>query len=212
MQLGLISILFCAVSYLSGAIPFGFLFGLARGIDVREEGSGNIGATNVFRTVGKGWGVLTFILDVVKGFIPAFLLPLAVGRMTDAYGELPGLGVLFGIWAVAGHNWPVFLGFKGGKGVATTAGVLLGVAWESALIGLVAWLVIFLSVRYVSLASMSAALIIPAAGWWLYVGDDYFLRPVVLSLLGAVVIMRHHANIERLRKGTENRFRFGKKG
>ena len=116
-----------AASYLMGSVPFGLLIAKARGVDLRHSGSGNIGATNVFRCVGKGWGVLALVLDALKGFVPAFCGPMVAFCQ---FGESvpPWLGVACGLAAVAGHNWPVWLGFKGGKGVATSAGMALGVA------------------------------------------------------------------------------------
>ena len=109
------------IAYLLGAIPFGLLVAKSRGVDIRSQGSGNIGATNVFRVIGKGWGVFTLVLDALKGFIPSFYFPM-LGKLD------PEWGVLFGLAAIIGHSFPVYLRFKGGKGVATSAGMLLGVA------------------------------------------------------------------------------------
>lgn len=197
----------CAVlaAYLLGAIPNGLLIARLKGIDIRTVGSGNIGATNVFRSVGRGWGILTFALDALKGLIPAWGFPLLWARMTGQPAN-PDFGILFGVAAIAGHNWPVYLGFKGGKGVATSAGVLIGIAPAAVLVGAVCWgLVCFLS-RYVSLASIAAAVAVPVAGWFLYRPSRGLLLPGVLALLGLVIIVRHKANIQRLLKGTENRF------
>jgi len=173
-------------------------------VDVRTVGSRNIGATNVFRCVGKGWGIFTFVLDVLKGFAPAFLFPLILKRV----GAVPDTDVLAGlaymILAIAGHNWPVYLGFKGGKGVATSAGGLLGVAPAAVGVGLAAWVLLFAATRYVSVASIGAALAVIAAGWWRY-GANGPVVPAVLTVLGLLVVLRHKANIARLRAGTENR-------
>ena len=111
---------------------------------------------------------------------------------------------------MVGHNWPVFLKFKGGKGVATSMGALIGIAWQAALIGLLVWIVVLLISRYVSLASISAAAILAGVSWWLY-RDETILLPIVLSLLGLTAILRHRPNIQRLLKGTENRFNFKRK-
>lgn len=192
---------FTIVSYLIGAIPFAWLVAKAKGIDIRSVGSGNVGATNVFRSIGKGWGVLTFALDVAKGFSPAFLIPLLWSTADWPQNS----GLLFGCAAIAGHNWPIYLKFKGGKGVATSAGVLLGVAPASIGIGLVVWLLSFAISRYVSLASILAAAAIPVAAWLLY-GATNPLLSTVLTLLGGIVIWRHRSNIVRLRAGTEHRF------
>ncbi len=197
------------LAYLIGAIPFGLLIGLSRGIDVRTCGSGNIGATNVFRSVGKGWGSLALVLDALKGLLPALLLPLAVAAVTDAEPNHT-LRLLCGCAAVAGHNWPLYLRFKGGKGIATTAGALIGIAPAALGIGLLAWVVLFALTRYVSLASMLAAVVIPAAAWWLCAADGV-ATPVTLTLLGVLAIWRHRANIGRLVAGTENRIEFGKR-
>ena len=193
--------LVCA--YLLGAIPNGLLIARARGVDIRTVGSGNIGATNVFRGVGKGWGILTFACDALKGFIPAFVFPLLATRQWD--GDFDYLGVACAAAAVAGHNWPIYLRFKGGKGVATTAGALLGIAPAAMGIGVAVWVVATFSTRYVSVGSILAAAAVPAAAWFLYRQDDLVL-PGVLTVIGAVVIWRHRANIQRLASGTENRF------
>lgn len=201
-----------AVAYLLGSIPFGFVIAASRGIDIRTVGSGNIGATNVFRSVGKPWGVLTFGFDFLKGLIPAMLFPLLAGRAGFA-GTDDLLQILCAMGAIAGHNWPVFLRFRGGKGVATSAGAVLGIAPAAVGIGLAAWILCFLALRYVSLASMLAAGVIAATAWIMgpLRGGSSMLTPVALSALAALVIWRHHGNIARLMAGTESRFSFRKK-
>ncbi|MFC1496970.1 glycerol-3-phosphate 1-O-acyltransferase PlsY [Verrucomicrobiota bacterium] len=211
----LIFIVCASASYLLGAIPFGYIIAQAKGIDIRRVGSGNIGATNVFRTVGKGWGILTFLCDVLKGFIPAFFFPLILERFSMAEGKL-ALSIVCACFAVAGHNWPVYLRFKGGKGVATSAGALLGVAPVPLIIGLISWLAIFMFTRYVSLASITAALAIPVSGWFLYFKQSSLipsgiLAPALLTLLGLAAVWRHKSNIQRLIRGNEHRFEFGRK-
>ena len=196
------------VAYLLGSIPFGLLIGRMRGIDIRQVGSCNIGATNVMRSVGKGWGILTLLLDALKGYIPAAAFPLLLmqaGLLDDQHAWLK---IACGCAAILGHNFPVFLRFKGGKGVATSAGVLLGIAPLALLIGLGAFAVVFATSRFVSVGSITAAIIVPLAGFWLYEGR---LIPIVLTVLGLLVIWRHKANIRRLLNGTENRIVFGKK-
>lgn len=195
------------LSYLIGAIPFGLLVARARGVDIRKVGSCNIGATNVFRSVGKKWGILTFVLDMLKGALPTLLLPMLAAGETGI--PSPGLRLACGLVAVCGHNWPVYLRFKGGKGVATTTGVLLGVSPAAMLIGLAAWALVFLTTRYVSVASMAAAIVVVAAAWWLRL-QPWPLVPAVLTVLGAFVLWRHRANVQRLRTGTEHRFQFTK--
>jgi acyl phosphate:glycerol-3-phosphate acyltransferase len=196
------------LSYLIGAIPAGFLMARARGIDIRKAGSGNIGATNVYRCVGKRWGILTFILDFLKGYLPATVFPLIVQRHSPAVPYVE-LSLLCGCLAVAGHNWPVYLRFKGGKGMATGAGALLGFAPLVMLSGIAAWLVCFLATRYVSVASMCAAIVIVLAAW--LIARDHMLAPIALTVMGAVIIWRHKGNLRRLLAGTEYRFEFGKR-
>ena len=190
-----------AAAYLLGAVPFGLLVGKLKGIDIRAHGSGNIGATNVLRVLGKPLGITTFVLDALKGFLPAFFFHGWFGATMDR--EI--LSVLCGAAAILGHNFPVFLGFKGGKGIATSAGVLIGIAPLAALTGVITWAVVFFASRYVSLASIVAAVAVIAAGWVFY-ADAHIIRPVVLTILGLLAIVRHKANIKRLLDGTENRF------
>ena len=190
-----------AASYLLGSVPFGLLIARMRGVDIRKVGSGNIGATNVLRSVGKPWGILTFVCDALKGLLPAL-----AGRYIPAPGlPVDALPIACGFAAILGHNFPVFLGFKGGKGVATSAGALVGIAPLAVVIGLAVWLVSFFAFRFVSLASIAAALCIPVAAWFLY-GAQGPLLPCALAVLGALVIYRHKSNIGRLLNGTEHRF------
>lgn len=198
-------------AYLLGAVPFAYLVARARGVDIRTVGSGNVGATNVFRAVGKGAGVLTFLLDAAKGYAAAAGLPPALTALgVPADQHWPLYGALGGLAAVCGHNWPVYLGFKGGKGVATSAGMLLGIAPAAMGLGFGAWIVVFLASRYVSVASIAAALVVVAAGWvWRAPGAP--LLPAFLTVIGALTLVRHRSNLQRLRAGTENRFQFGKR-
>ena len=200
----------CALgAYALGAIPFGFLIARLRGVDIRRVGSGNIGATNVFRCVGKSWGILAFAGDALKGFAASFGLPLLVAAWVPP-DHRPALGILCACLAVAGHNWPVYLRFKGGKGVATTAGALLGIAPAAVGIGFAAWVIIFVTTRYVSVASVLSCAIIPACAW-IMLRDEGILLPVALTILGGLAVWRHKGNIQRLLAGTEHRFSFGKK-
>ena len=193
-------------AYLLGAVPFGFLIARARGVDIRQVGSGNIGATNVFRCVSKPLGVLTFLLDLGKGVAGSTLIPwLAAVLLGGATGHMP-FRVCCGFLAVAGHNWPVFLGFKGGKGIATSAGLLLGLAPLGCAIALLAWLAALLAARYVSLASILAAAALGVAAWPLYGARYGGWFAATLDLLAAIAIWRHRANIQRLLNGTEGRF------
>ncbi|HQQ92530.1 MAG TPA: glycerol-3-phosphate acyltransferase, partial [Kiritimatiellia bacterium] len=139
-----------AAAYLLGAVPFGFLIAKTRGKDIRTLGSGNIGATNVFRAVSKPLGLLTFALDFLKGFCGVTLIPMLAERATGVAAAGMGLAVFCGAMTVIGHNWTCFLKFKGGKGVATSAGLLLGLAPAGEGIAFAVWLALFLATRYVS--------------------------------------------------------------
>lgn len=197
------------IAYLLGAVPFGLLFARLKGIDIRKVGSGNIGATNVFRSVSKGLGIFTFFCDMLKGFVASKILPVFMARITGNESSQMTV-IIFALLAVAGHNWPVYLKFKGGKGIATTAGALIGIAPSALGIGFLSWIIIFLSSRYVSVASIMAAIVVSIAGW-LFRAEGDLTTPVFLTVLAALGIWRHKTNIQRLIKGTEHRFEFGKK-
>ena len=180
--------------YLLGSIPFGFIIGKIGKIDVRKAGSGNIGATNVMRTMGPVPGGLVLALDALKGTLPVWL--------AQAYSGDPTIVVLCGLAAIIGHSFPVFLGFKGGKGVATGAGVLLGIAPDMFLFGLVLFLVIVGLTRYVSAGSVLAAVTV----FILFIVLGKPLPYTVLVGLAAVlIVLRHLPNIKRLIAGTELR-------
>ena len=210
----LLWILTGVLAYLLGSIPFGLLIAKSRGVDVRTVGSKNIGATNVFRTVGKGPGIATFALDMGKGFCAAFFLPRLLAfafwgiHGWNATGFEP-LNLFAGACAIIGHNWTCFLRFKGGKGVATSLGVLLGIVPLGALLALAVWIFAFLVSRYVSLASIVAAAALGVGVWFLY--PQTWWLPAVITILALLAIAKHHANIRRLLNGTENRFSFSKK-
>ncbi len=196
-------------AYLLGAVPFALLLARTKGIDIRTVGSGNVGATNVFRGVSRPLGLLTFFLDALKGFVPAAVFPAVIASAAGA-APAPWLGLACGGAAVAGHAWPVYLRFRGGKGVATGAGMLLGVAPFAAGVGVLVWAAVFLASRYVSLASVAAAVAVPAAAW-LARDARGPLRASVLTLLGALIVWRHRANLARLARGTESRLAFGRR-
>lgn len=200
---------FSISAYLVGGLPTAFLVAKAHGIDIRNVGSGNVGATNVFRALGKWWGLFTFGIDALKGFIPALVFPLIANTWLGYSGRKEYLGLLCAALAIAGHNWPVYLRFKGGKGVATSTGALLGLAPLAGAIGLGTWLLVFLPTRYVSLASVTAALAVSASAW-VFCLDNGPVLPGVLTLLAGILILRHRNNLGRLLKGTENRIEFHK--
>ncbi|MCL1888574.1 MAG: glycerol-3-phosphate 1-O-acyltransferase PlsY [Kiritimatiellaeota bacterium] len=196
-------------AYLLGAVPFGFLIAKARGVDIRAVGSKNIGATNVFRSVGKGAGAATFALDMGKGFFATLLLPALASRALGFEANQPELPrVVAGACVVAGHNWTCFLGFKGGKGVATSLGLLFGLCWEGAVVALAVWVVALAAWRYVSLASILAAAALGVSAWFVRPGQPWWLS-AALTALAALAILMHRANIRRLLDGTE--LRFGRK-
>jgi glycerol-3-phosphate acyltransferase PlsY len=202
-------------AYLLGSIPFGFLIAKTKGIDIRTVGSGNIGATNVFRSISKKLGIITFALDFLKGCCGAALLPLLAQQL--APDLLTGLSkdalpVFCGALTIVGHNWTCFLSFKGGKGIATSAGMLIGLSPLSMVIALGVWIVVFVSSRYVSVASIAAALTLGIVVWPLHLKDYGLWFPAVLTCLALLAIWKHRSNISRLRAGTESRFEFRKKG
>ena len=195
-----------SISYLLGSIPFGLLISRARGIDIRTKGSGNIGATNVFRMVGKSWGLLCFALDLFKGLGAAWLLPSLL-MSPEQLAEQPNVPLIAGACAILGHNFPVWLKFKGGKGIATSGGVIAAVAPLSFLSAIALWVGCMLISRIVSLSSIIAAIGVAVTGWIFY--SDQPIVAGILTLLGIVAVVRHRSNIQRLLKGEEHRF--GKK-
>lgn len=193
--------------YVSGATPFGYFAGKLKGIDIRERGSKNIGATNVVRVCGKGVGIPVFILDVLKGWLPAWLV-LNWFASHGASIEMSTIAsIVAGIAAVLGHNYTFWLKGRGGKGIATSTGALLAVAPVAVGIGLVVWYVTLKLTQYVSVASMVAALAIPItiAVMMLRSGSWNFILLGFGVVLCVLAIVRHKANIERLMAGTENR-------
>lgn len=183
-------------AYLLGSIPTGLLLGKMYGIDVRKEGSGNIGATNLYRTVGRKVGIITLVGDCFKGLVPVLVVK---------YFALPAeLAAWVGLAAFCGHVFSVFLKFKGGKGVATALGVFLGLSPLSVLIALALFMLLMLKWRYVSLGSISAAAVMPLAVYLLGNGPTLI---IVTSIISFIVIARHYENIRRLLAGTENRFK-----
>ncbi|QND60719.1 glycerol-3-phosphate 1-O-acyltransferase PlsY [Mesorhizobium huakuii] len=183
--------------YLLGSIPFGLLLTRAAGLgDVRKIGSGNIGATNVLRTGNKGLAAATLLLDALKGTAAV----LIAGHFAPETAVWAGLG------AFLGHLFPVWLGFKGGKGVATYLGVLIGLAWQVALIFAVVWLVMAFLFRFSSLAALTAAVVVPIALYFMSTPQI----PVLFVVMSIIVFMKHRANISRLLAGTEGKI--GAKG
>lgn len=222
------------LAFLLGSIPFGLLIARAKGIDIRAHGSGNIGATNVLRVVGKPYGITCLILDALKGFLPvavagnliqisgrAVLVPLAVFPQ-DWMTVLPAnqamtgqiLHIVTALCAVLGHNYSPWVGFKGGKGIATSAGVLFALMPPVLILMLlVIWAVLFLATRYVSVASIGASLALPCLtlwGAWHHgrIQDGTWNRPLFAFtvVIAVLAVWKHRANLRRLRNGTEHRF------
>lgn len=203
----------CAVSYLAGAVPFGWLAArLVKGVDLRTAGSGNIGATNAARVLGTGWFVPIFALDFLKGFAPAaWLAPWVVATWPCPVCIAPGpmLMAFCGGAAMAGHLFPVYLRFKGGKGVATGAGVVFALSWVAGVAAAGLWLVTFVASRYVSLASVAAAIALPVAHA-LFVREGAKGATIHLVLfvgIAVVVVWRHRENLKRILRGEEPKVR-----
>jgi len=199
------------VSYLVGAIPFGWLTArVVKGVDLRTEGSGNIGATNAARAIGTAWFVPIFALDFLKGFAPTFWLApwvAATWPCPVCPALEPVLMALFGAAALAGHIFPIYLRFKGGKGVATGAGVVFALSWVAGLAALGAWAAAFVATRYVSLASVVAAIALPVAQVVFKPGEA--VKLALFVGFAALVLWRHGENLRRIFRGEEPRVRFG---
>ena len=205
MLLALKIILSVAISYLLGSIPTAYFFGRMKGIDIRQHGSGNIGATNAFRVLGKGPGTIVLLIDILKGVLATALVSTVFGLEHVLYP------VILGVVAVCGHNWTVLLNFKGGKGIATSLGVLIGLAIKIAtirpvlLITLLTWLGVFLWSGFVSLASLVAATILP----FVLILTNQPFEVISLGIIFCIfVVLRHQPNIKRLLSGKENRVEF----
>jgi len=189
-------ILSVVASYLIGSIPFGLIIGLARGVDIRKHGSGNIGATNAWRTLGPAWGLLALLLDILKG-----VAGVIIGRQAG----LDGFELLTGLAAPLGHAFPVFLRFKGGKIIATGLGVVIALAPWVAFIAVSVFAVVVAATRYVSLGSICGAISVPLTLALFHYSDKYLLFGVVVCLFA---VFKHIPNIRRLIAGTESKIKF----
>ena len=208
-------------AYLLGSIPTGFLVARAKGIDIRTVGSGNIGATNAMRVVGKPAGIFVLLVDCAKGYAACFVgkeiclffssfdLISSIGVPVEDLIPITQFEIVAGIFAVLGHNFPCWLKFKGGKGIATSAGVYLALSPWAVLVALVVFILALLVTRYVSVGSISAAVALPATVWIL--PPHNLLLGVVTTVLGVLAIYKHKGNLQRLVAGTENRLQFKKK-
>ncbi len=203
----LLVVAFFLASYLVGALPFGYLAAkLLKGIDIRQFGSQNVGATNVARVMGKPVGSVVLILDVAKGLAPVLVFAPVAARLVPEFSLL-NAKVLCGLGAILGHVFTVFLRFRGGKGVATTCGVLLGLDWKALLVSLAVWLLLVGIWRYVSLGSILAAAVFPVTVIVLHWGNLKSAGFLIFFAVGiaSLVIARHRGNIKRLLAGTESK-------
>jgi glycerol-3-phosphate acyltransferase PlsY len=201
-------VLAALLAYLVGSLPTGYIVGRMVGLDIRKVGSGNVGATNVTRVLGKRIGYSVFLVDFLKGLVAVFV-SIAVTRTDAAAPAGTDLSAaLGGVFSVIGHSYPVWLGFNGGKGVATSLGALFAINWLAALIMCVVWVLVFQLSRYVSLSSIAAAIALPVTMTALLLLHQ--LRspiPLYFSLLLAgIIVVRHRSNLSRLVNGTEPRF------
>jgi glycerol-3-phosphate acyltransferase PlsY len=189
------SLVLIVLSYFIGAVPTGLvLVRLLKGEDIRQYGSGNIGTVNVLRVAGPGIAAIVLFVDIVKGLIPILLA---------VRGDSSHWTVVFcGIAAVAGHNWSIFLGFRGGKGIATSFGVLLGLSWVAAVVAAAVWVIAVALTRYASLGSLLGVASVPLTLWWVGAPKEYLVFGLIAALFG---IYRHRSNIQRLVSGTELR-------
>jgi glycerol-3-phosphate acyltransferase PlsY len=196
------------VGYLLGSFPAGYFAGRLAGVDIRAVGSGNIGATNVLRVLGKRWGYPVFLIDAFKGFAAVRLAFLFVTYRPEAQLYAEYFAILAAIMAVAGHSFPVWLGFKGGKGVATSAGAVIGLMPLAVPLVFLVWVLVFETTRYVSLASIIAAIALPIIvsllARWKFV-DTWALIYFSIAIM-LLVLWRHRSNCSRLLNGTEQRF------
>ena len=189
------------IAYLAGSIPSAYIAGKLRGVDLRQHGSGNLGATNVVRVLGPKTGAVVFLADVLKGFLPVFFLPIYAETLQPELWAL-----IYGVAAILGHVKPIFLlGKGGGKGVATASGVFLALAPVPMVASMTVWILVFAISRYVSLASLFGAAALPIAilAWYRDPRSLVFIASVVIA---AFVFWTHRANIGRLRRGEEHRF------
>ena len=199
------------IAYLIGSIPTSIIAGkLLRGIDIRDYGSRNPGATNTFRVLGKKIGITVGLIDIFKGFFCVFFLP----RLVPSESLVPEdvRHMMAGFAAIAGHIWTVFAGFKGGKGVGTSFGVFLGLTPLPSLITLTVWCILTFGTGYVSLGSIAGAVVLPAAVIIDGLVRDSLSLPICITaaIIGLIIIVRHRTNISKLLRGEENRF--GKRG
>ncbi len=196
-------------AYLVGSIPTGFLVAKAKGIDIRTVGSGNKGATNVFRTLGKVPGIFVLLVDALKGWFAVEVISKLAPQILSISAPDDCLRITAGVGAILGHNYTCWLKFKGGKGIATSAGVIAVLVPWTLLIVLGLWIIMLVATRYASVASIVAAFALPFATW--FTTDHNVRLTVITGVLGALAIYKHRTNLQRLLNGTENRIAFKKR-
>ena len=199
VEINIFHVIFFIVAYLLGSVPGGYIMARIKNVDIINQGSGNAGATNVLRTMGKKEAAITLIFDGAKGFLVIYAAQML--------NFSPQLVLLSGILVIIGHNWPVFFGFKGGRGIATSLGILVGLSWQVILVVLVFGLLVIGISRYVSLGSITGAVILPFVMYFLGLHTVYIIFGIIMSVLG---IVRHTPNIKRLLEGTENKIGKGR--
>ncbi len=199
MEFNYFALLYFVFAYLLGSVPAGYIMGWIKGVDIINQGSGNAGATNVLRVMGKKEAALTLLFDGVKGFLVIYLAELLEFS--------PVFVILSGVLVILGHNWPVFFGFKGGRGIATSLGILVGLSWQVILVMLIPGLIVIAISRYVSLGSITGALMLPFVMYFFDLPYLYIIFGIIMSLMS---LIRHKSNIKRLIEGTENKI--GQKG
>lgn len=190
--------IFMLAAYLLGSVPFGYAAGRLAGVDLRREGSGNTGATNVYRVLGSRWAIPVIVADVLKGLVPVWFFPLWDGR------GWPHMALVYGVAAISGHVWSVFLRFKGGKGVATAAGAMLALAPVAVAVSILAWIGLALITRVVSIGSLIAAALVPVLAFYEDAPPETILFALGLTVL---VWWTHRSNLGRLLRGEELPFR-----
>lgn len=204
----MIAVILMVAAYCIGSIPFGMIAGKIQGVDIQQEGSKNIGATNVGRVLGKGPALVVLLLDVAKGFVPSFLFPALAGPEPMLIWSKHEFGLICGIVAVLGHMFSPFLKFKGGKGIATGLGLLLGATPIVAAIALVTFIVCMLVSQIVSLSSLIAITAMAIGGFFVEKSPWFW---GVLTALWLFITVKHSSNIKRLMRGEEPKFTFKKR-
>ena len=202
-----IAALLVAGAYFLGAVPFALLLGFLKGVDIRKVGSGNVGATNLSRALGRAWGVGAFALDFAKGLLP--VLACSLSSVEGGTVRIEHIQVASGLAAILGHVFPIYLRFRGGKGVATSFGAVTGLVWVAALAAGAVWAALYFATRTVSIASLGAAVVFPLGTAWVARDEpmDVLVPRIGIAIaITLLIVVRHRSNIRRLVRGEESRF------